>query len=403
MSVIALIGNKGGVGKTTLAINLSTLLNEKSPTYLLDADPQGSAMHWSAMIDNEDMPTVFDATVDVGKAVKKYRDEVEHVLIDCPPQLHSKQVSICTETLTKLSRLVGDAITELNIPAAKTALHRRVVYRSSVLEGKSVTQMGRPGSFAADEINNVLAEVLNTGKKLIDSLRKTKKGPATAAVKSATKKTATSKTAKPKKSTATAKTKTATKAKPVKAAAKTTAAKTTTKAKATKTTAVKAKATKAKSVAKKPAPKKPAPVKAAKAKAIKAPPKAKAKAKSSQARPKKQTPKKVAVISNSPFQDGSQPLDEMKSVLKEDFKFSGSFYQYESAEDYIQSLKENMPADDVSYEILRELEKGDSCCIVYRSVSQEKDEVMAQLFETSENKITQVRLILDANNLLNKL
>jgi len=207
MSVIALIGNKGGVGKTTLAINLATMLNQQSTTYLLDADPQGSALHWSAMFDNEDMPTVLDATGNVGKTVKQYKDDVEHLLIDCPPQLHSPQSQSALrhcdiavipvlpspldlwatlavgeeiekaqetnsglrallvinqlEPRTKLSRLVGDAITELNIPAAKTALHRRVVYRSSVLEGKSVTQMGRPGSFAADEINNVLAEVLN--------------------------------------------------------------------------------------------------------------------------------------------------------------------------------------------------------------------------------------------------
>lgn len=207
MSVIALIGNKGGVGKTTLAINLATLLHQQSPTYLLEADPQGSVLHWSAMVDNDDMPTVFDATGDVGKIVKKRRDEVEHILIDCPPQLHSPQSQSALlhcdiavipvlpspldlwatlavgeevekaqktnpnlrallvinqlEPRTKLSRLVGDAITELNIKAAKTALHRRVVYKSSVLEGKSVTQMGRPGSFAAEEINNVLVEVLN--------------------------------------------------------------------------------------------------------------------------------------------------------------------------------------------------------------------------------------------------
>lgn len=206
MSVIAFIGNKGGAGKTTLAINLATLLHQQSPTYLLDADPQGSALHWSAMIENENMPAVFDATENIGKTLKQCRNEVDHVLIDCPPQLHSaqsqatlRQCDIAVipvlpspldlwatiavgeeiekaqktnsglrallvinqlEPRTKLSRLVGDAITELNIPAAETALHRRVVYRASVLEGRSVSQMGRQGSIAAEEINSLLAEVL---------------------------------------------------------------------------------------------------------------------------------------------------------------------------------------------------------------------------------------------------
>ena len=207
MSVIALIGNKGGAGKTTLAINLATLLHQLSPIYLLDADPQGSALHWSAMFDNDNMPTVFDATGNIGETLKQRRNEVDHVLIDCPPQLHSEQSQAALrhcdiavipvlpspldlwatlavgeeiekaqktnpglrallvinqlEPRTKLSRLVGDAITELNIPAAETALHRRVVYRASVLEGRSVAQMGRQGSIAAEEINNLLAEVLN--------------------------------------------------------------------------------------------------------------------------------------------------------------------------------------------------------------------------------------------------
>ena len=48
-----------------------------------------------------------------------------------------------------------------------------------------------------------------TGKKLIDSIRMTKKGSATAAVKSATKKKTTRKAAKSKKSPATSKSKSA--------------------------------------------------------------------------------------------------------------------------------------------------------------------------------------------------
>ena len=207
MSVIALIGNKGGAGKTTLAINLATMLHQQSPTCLLDADPQGSSLHWAAMIDNDNMPDVFDATGNMQDILEQRRNEVDHLLIDCPPHLYSAQSQAALrhcdialipvlpspldlwatlavgeevekaqqtnpglrsllvinqlEPRTKLSRLVGDAITELNIPAAQTALQRRVVYRASVLEGRSVSQMGSKGSIAAEEINRLLAEVLN--------------------------------------------------------------------------------------------------------------------------------------------------------------------------------------------------------------------------------------------------
>lgn len=208
MAIIAFIGNKGGAGKTTLAINFVTTLNQQSPTSLLDADPQGSTLHWAAMIDDENMPNVFDATGDVIQAVQQHRDQTEHLLIDCPPQLHSEQtqsaLQLCDiavipvlpspldlwatvavndaiidarkanpdlkvllvinqlEPRTKLSRLVREAINELDTPVAETMLHRRVVYRASILEGKSVAQMGRPGAIAADEINQLLAEVLVT-------------------------------------------------------------------------------------------------------------------------------------------------------------------------------------------------------------------------------------------------
>lgn len=53
---------------------------------------------------------------------------------------------------------------------------------------------------------------------------------------------------------------------------------------------------------------------------------------------------------------GEKPVDEMRSILKEDLKFTGPFYKYNTAEDYIQSLKENTPVDDVPYEILQEYE-----------------------------------------------
>lgn len=205
MRVIALIGNKGGAGKTTLAINMATVLNQEAPTLLLDADPQGSALHWSAMLEGENIPEVIDATDNTTTVINTHKDRASHVLVDCPPQLHAPQTrealqhvdlalipvlpspldlwaSVAVgdtiadikkenpglqallvinqlEPRTRLSRMVQSAIQELDIPVATTTLHRRMVYRSSVLEGKSVAQMGSIGAAAADEIDHLLAEV----------------------------------------------------------------------------------------------------------------------------------------------------------------------------------------------------------------------------------------------------
>ena len=99
---------------------------------------------------------------------------------------------------------------------------------------------------------------------------------------------------------------------------------------------------------------------------------------------------------------GEKPLEDMKSILAEDLQFTGSFYTYNTAEDYLESLKEAMPTEAVSYKILKEIENGNTCCLVYQSRQQGMDETMAQLFEINDNRITRIRVILDASRLLNK-
>ncbi len=89
--IIALLNQKGGVGKTTLATHLAgelALLGNN--VLLLDADPQGSALDWTQRRSQGGLPRLFGA---VGLARETLHQEApelarraDHVVIDGPPR-----------------------------------------------------------------------------------------------------------------------------------------------------------------------------------------------------------------------------------------------------------------------------------------------------------------------------
>jgi chromosome partitioning protein len=205
MPVIALVGNKGGAGKTTLTVNLAVGLGRLGRIVILDTDPQGSSAQWRSIADDNTLPAVISATDNLVAQVRDLVDDYDYLVVDCPPSVQAPQTRSVLqvtdlalipvqpspfdlwasihieqavmqaqqsnpalqgllvinqlEPRTTLSQLMREALAEIKVPVAETAIRRRAVYRASALEGRSVYAMGKRGADAAAELEQLIQEV----------------------------------------------------------------------------------------------------------------------------------------------------------------------------------------------------------------------------------------------------
>ena len=94
--ILSFINQKGGVGKTTLSINVASCLalSEKK-VLLIDADPQKSSMDWANVRQGERKFNVISlATSTVHKEIELLKPNYDYIIIDAPGNLSNVTRSV---------------------------------------------------------------------------------------------------------------------------------------------------------------------------------------------------------------------------------------------------------------------------------------------------------------------
>lgn len=206
--IVALLNQKGGVGKTTLALHLAGCWAGKgSRVLVVDADPQGSALDWSEQRSREGLPALFNT---VGLARDMLHRELPdiardytHVVIDGPPRVagiarsaliaadlvlipatpspfdgwaSAEMIRLLGEARvyrpelparlllnrcaarTVIARETAEALADHDPPALRARVGQRIAFADTARSGRLVHEVSA-GAVAAQEIAAVAAEI----------------------------------------------------------------------------------------------------------------------------------------------------------------------------------------------------------------------------------------------------
>jgi chromosome partitioning protein len=208
--IISLLNQKGGVGKTTLAVHLAGAFAKRGlRVMLVDADPQGSALDWAELREDKDaFPVVGLPKPTLHKELPKLAANYDLIVVDGAPRVYDvarsaimasdvvlipvqpspydvwaakeivdllievkefkenlKRAFVINRKIvnTAIGRDVTEALTEYDLPVLGSQICQRVSFAESAGQGKTVLET-EPGSTAAREIEALTSEVMELVK-----------------------------------------------------------------------------------------------------------------------------------------------------------------------------------------------------------------------------------------------